>query len=70
MVSMSTQTSTGFAGQMIARIVGFTCLFGFLADMIALTFPPGGGGGLAGGPVAANGRSQHCVAVWFGPSDL
>lgn len=43
MVSMPTQTSAGLAGQMIARIVGFTCLFGFLADMIALTFPLGAG---------------------------
>ncbi|PSR19096.1 hypothetical protein C8255_04090 [filamentous cyanobacterium CCP3] len=41
MVSIPTQT--GLGGQAIARIVGFTCMFGFLADMIALTFPLGAG---------------------------
>ncbi len=43
MVSIPTQTPTGLGGQAIARIVGFTCLFGFLADMVALTFPFGAG---------------------------
>jgi hypothetical protein len=43
MVSIPPQTSSGLGGQAIARIVGFTCLFGFLADMVALTFPLGAG---------------------------
>ena len=43
MANMPTQPSTGFGGQAIARIVGFTCLFGFLADMIALALPFGAG---------------------------
>ena len=43
MASTPTQPSTGFGGQAIARIVGFTCLFGFLADMIVLALPVGAG---------------------------
>lgn len=44
MVSIPHQSSYSVSsGQAIARIVGFTCLFGFLADMIALTFPLGSG---------------------------
>ncbi|TVP66103.1 MAG: hypothetical protein EA342_12790 [Leptolyngbya sp. LCM1.Bin17] len=43
MVSNSTQPPSGLGGQAIARIVGFTCLFGFLADMIALALPFGAG---------------------------
>ena len=43
MVSTPTQSAVGFGGQAIARIVGFTCLFGFLADMIALALPIGAG---------------------------
>ncbi len=43
MVSIPTQTPTGLGGQAIARIVGFTCLFGFLADMITLALPLGAG---------------------------
>jgi hypothetical protein len=44
MVSISNQASySATGGQIIARIVGFTCLFGFLADIVALTFPLGNG---------------------------
>ncbi|HIK44778.1 MAG TPA: hypothetical protein IGR64_07785 [Leptolyngbyaceae cyanobacterium M65_K2018_010] len=43
MVSIPSQTSSGWGAQIIARIVGFTCLFGFLADMVALTLPLGAG---------------------------
>jgi len=43
MASISTQPSASFGGQAIARIVGFTCLFGFLVDMIALALPFGAG---------------------------
>ncbi len=43
MASTPIQTPTGFGGQAIARIVGFTCLFGFLADMVALALPLGAG---------------------------
>jgi hypothetical protein len=43
MASIPTQTQPGLGGRAIARIVGFTCLFGFLADMVVLSFPMGGG---------------------------
>ena len=43
MVSLNPQTPTGLGGQSIARIVGFTCLFGFIADMVALALPIGAG---------------------------
>lgn len=36
-------SSSSFSGQSIARIVGFTCIFGFIVDMTALTFPLGSG---------------------------
>ncbi|MBE9109972.1 hypothetical protein IQ273_11185 [Nodosilinea sp. LEGE 07298] len=32
-------SSYSFSGQAIARIVGLTCVFGFIVDMTALTFP-------------------------------
>jgi hypothetical protein len=43
MANIPTQPSTGLGGQAIARIVGFSCLFGFLADVIALALPFGSG---------------------------
>lgn len=43
MASFSNSSSVGLGGQAIARIVGFTCLFGFLADMITLALPFGSG---------------------------
>ncbi|NMF83056.1 hypothetical protein [Nodosilinea sp. P-1105] len=43
MASLSNSSSIGFGGQSIARIVDFTCLFGFLADMLALALPFGAG---------------------------
>ncbi|MBW4459921.1 MAG: HpsJ family protein [Nodosilinea sp. WJT8-NPBG4] len=36
-------SSPSLSGQAIARIVGLTCIFGFLVDMTALTFPLEGG---------------------------
>lgn len=36
-------SSPSFSGQAIARIVGLTCIFGFIVDMTALTFPLGSG---------------------------
>ncbi|MGB3312370.1 MAG: HpsJ family protein [Nodosilinea sp.] len=43
MANISIQTPTGLGGQAIARIVGFTCLFGFFSDMISLALPIGAG---------------------------
>ncbi len=44
MVSASNPLSSSlFSGQAIARVVGLTCIFGFIADMVALTFPLGAG---------------------------
>ncbi|NJL47102.1 MAG: hypothetical protein HC929_05825 [Leptolyngbyaceae cyanobacterium SM2_5_2] len=44
MVSASNPLSSSlFSGQAIARVVGLTCIFGFMADMVALTFPLGAG---------------------------
>jgi hypothetical protein len=36
-------SSPSLSGQAIARIVGFTCIFGFIVDMTALAFPLGSG---------------------------
>lgn len=36
-------SSPSLSGQAIARVVGLTCVFGFLVDMTALTFPLGSG---------------------------
>lgn len=43
MANISNYSPSGVGGQAIARIVGFTCLFGFLADMVALALPLGSG---------------------------
>lgn len=44
MVTLSNQISpASFSGQVICRIVGFACLFGFLVDMTVLALPPGSG---------------------------
>ena len=44
MVSTSNSVSNhSLDGQAIARIVGFTCIIGFIVDMTALTFPLGSG---------------------------
>ncbi|PSN19035.1 hypothetical protein C7271_09390 [filamentous cyanobacterium CCP5] len=36
-------SNSALDGQSIARIVGFTCMIGFIVDMTALTFPLGSG---------------------------
>jgi hypothetical protein len=36
-------SNSSFDGQAIARIVGITCIIGFIVDMTALTFPMGSG---------------------------
>ncbi|MBE9155743.1 hypothetical protein IQ265_02695 [Nodosilinea sp. LEGE 06152] len=36
-------SSPSLSGQAIARVVGLTCVFGFIVDMTALTFPLGSG---------------------------
>lgn len=41
MVANTSEPSLG--GQALARIVGLTCIFGFIVDMTALTFPLGSG---------------------------
>lgn len=46
MVGFSAPASTGsLGGQVIARVVGFTCLIGYLFDMAMLAFPLGSGAG-------------------------
>lgn len=36
-------SSPSLSGQALARVVGLTCVFGFIVDMTALTFPLGSG---------------------------
>lgn len=44
MVTIPNQSpGNSFSGPLICRIVGFTCFFGFLTDMIALALPLGSG---------------------------
>ncbi len=43
MASLPNSSPSDLGGKAIARIVGFTCLFGFLADMVALALPIGAG---------------------------
>ncbi len=43
MTNISSPPPNTLIGPAICRIVGFTCLFGFLFDLIALTFPLGSG---------------------------
>ncbi|MGF1569840.1 MAG: HpsJ family protein [Nodosilinea sp.] len=46
MTNIPTPRSTYLpSGLLIARIVGFTCLAGFVVDMLALVLPPGAGAG-------------------------
>lgn len=65
MVSISTQPGiSSYAAKRICRVVGWTCLVGFLLDMLTIALPPGAGAAWRAGVLQQMG--DRSIVLLFG----